>query len=117
MTGFSLTALRATFRGVTGISLSAICAACGAATSGVVRNTMALLLKPIPTWARYFIQPFLIMYYVPLFMIRTMADRKSIRDKQTTHDALISDWKMAIDTARTKVGTEGYWPVKVNGKI
>jgi hypothetical protein len=115
LTGVSLTAVRATLRATTGISMTALYTAAYLATSDVVRNIMAFVLQVLPTWARYFVQPFLILYYVPLFVIRTWSDRNAYAVKEEHHRALISNWKGAIETAG-KIAGEGYWPVKVNGK-
>ena len=52
ITGFSLTAFRATMRAATGISLTALYASALAATSAFVRKTMAIVLSPLPPWVR-----------------------------------------------------------------
>jgi len=41
------------------------------ATSGVIRSTMKTALALFPTWARLFFQPLLVLYYVPLFVLRS----------------------------------------------
>ena len=92
MTGFSFTALRATWRAATGISLTAVSGACWAATSGAVRSSMAATLQIFPAWARYFLQPFLILYYVPLFMVRTLTDRTTMNAQQRKHEAWIQNF-------------------------
>lgn len=92
MTGFSFTALRATWRAATGISLTAVSGACWAATSGAVRSSMAATLQIFPAWARYFLQPFLILYYVPLFMVRTLTDRTTMNAQQRKHEEWIQNF-------------------------
>ena len=115
VTGISLTAIRAMLRTTTGISMTAMYTAAYLATSAVVRNIMAMFLHVLPTWLRYFVQPFLILYYVPWFVLRTWSDRTAYALKEEHHRTLISNWKGAIETAG-KIAGEGYWPVKVNGK-
>lgn len=110
-TGFSLTALRATMRAATGISLTAIYASALAATSAFVRKTMAVVLSPLPPWFRYFLQPFLILYYAPLFILRNLAGPTGKRARET-HEHFLDGFKAAVDAAEKKA--DGYWPVHVN---
>jgi len=56
LTGFSLTAFRATIRGITGISLS-----------GILSNTIKSILDIFRPGMRWVIQPLLILYYVPIW--------------------------------------------------
>ena len=112
-TGFSLTACRRTARAATGISLTAIYASTLAATSKWVRQTMALLLSPLPPGFRYFLQPFLIMYYAPLYILRSFAGPTGKRAREA-HEILVDSFKAAVDAAEEKA--DGYWPVHVNGK-
>jgi hypothetical protein len=74
--GFSWTALRAAWRTATGISLSALYASTRAATGAWLREPTRWVLSLLPSGARYFIQPFLIVYYVPLYLIRSNTDPK-----------------------------------------
>jgi hypothetical protein len=53
LTGFSLTAFRATVRGITGVSMTALYDAALVTTSSFVRNTMKVILGVFPTWVRY----------------------------------------------------------------
>lgn len=53
LTGFSLTAFRATVRGITGVSMTALYDAALVTTSSFVRNTMKAILGVFPTWVRY----------------------------------------------------------------
>jgi len=112
-TGFSLTAFRATMRAATGISLSAIYGSALVTTSAVVRKFMAMVLAPLPAWFRYFLQPFLILYYAPLFILRNLAGPTGKRARET-HEVFVDGFKAAVDAAEQKAG--GYWPVHVNGK-
>lgn len=113
ITGFSLTAFRATMRAATGISLTAIYASAFAATSAFVRKTMTWILAPLPAWFRYFLQPFLILYYAPLFILRNLAGPTGKRAKET-HELFVDGFKSAVEAAEKKA--DGYWPVHVNGK-
>lgn len=112
-TGFSLTAFRRTMRAATGISLTAIYASALAATSKWVRKAMALLLSPLPPGFRYFVQPFLIMYYAPLLILRNLAGPTGKRAR-ASHEVVVDSFKAAVDAAEEKA--DGYWPVHVNGK-
>lgn len=115
LTGFSFTALRATLRATTGISLTAIRVAVGAATSKVVTNIMKTVVGIFPTWFRYFLQPFLILYYTPLMIIRSMVGPTKTfwKDERATHETFVEGWKNAVDAAE-KAQEGGYWPVHVN---
>ena len=53
LTGFSFTAFRATVRGITGISMTALYDAALVTTSSFVRNTMKVILGIFPTWVSY----------------------------------------------------------------
>jgi len=117
VTGFSFTAFRATLRGITGISLTAIYASAVASTSFFVRNAMKVVLSVFPSWFRYFLQPFLVMYYVPLFIIRGSLG-PSVKDRRVGHEHLVESWRSAVQAAE-EAQHGGYWPVHVNedGKI
>jgi hypothetical protein len=109
-TGFSMTACRATLRAATGISLTAVYASTLAATSAYVRKAMALILSPLPAWFRYFLQPFLILYYAPLFILRNLAGPTG-KQARETHELFVGGFKSAVDAAEEKA--DGYWPVHV----
>jgi hypothetical protein len=114
LTGFSLTAFRATMRAATGISLTAVYASTVAATSALVRNTMTMILSPLPPWMRYFLQPLLILYYVPLFVLRSVTGPTG-KQARETHDLFLlqkSSWQSAVDKADQKV--ESYWPTNTS---
>lgn len=109
-TGFSLTALRATMRAATGISLTAVYASTIAVSGLWIRQTMKFILDLFPSWARYFAQPFLVMYYVPLFMLRNLsAPRRG--ERMQNHVVLVDSWKQAV--AITDQSTS-YWPIHLN---
>ena len=112
-TGFSLTAFRRTMRAATGISLTAIYASTLAATSKWVRTAMALILSFLPPSFRYFLQPFLILYYAPLFILRSLTGPTGKKARES-HEVLVDSFKAAVDAAEKKA--DGYWPVHVNGR-
>ena len=109
-TGFSLTALRKTCRAATGISLSAIYLATVAATGEWIRQTTKFVLSIFPPWARYFVQPFLILYYVPIFILRNLTGPTRTRAEKT-HEAVLDSWKDAVQKADDTVA---YWPIHVD---
>lgn len=111
-TGFSLTAFRATWRAATGISLSAMYASALIASSLWVRKLSAAVLGIFPAWFRYFIQPLLVLYYAPLFIIRGISGPTRARAK-AKHEFVVDGWKKAIDFAE-KTGKDGYKPVYWN---
>jgi hypothetical protein len=115
ITGFSLTAVRATMRAATGISLTAIYLSALAVSGIWIRQTMKIILDIFPTWARYFVQPILVLYYVPLFMLRNMTAPKQ-REQEQAHDTLVESWKQAVAVAEH---TTSYWPIHLteNGNI
>jgi hypothetical protein len=110
VTGFSFTALRATLRAATGISLSAVYASTLAATGAWIRQTMKLVLSVFPPWARYFVQPFLVLYYLPLFTLRNLT-RPDRKQQMQNHEAFVEGWKKAVETADE---TSSYWPLHLN---
>lgn len=112
VTGFSMTAFRATARAATGISLSAIYASTLAATGLWIRYIMSKILSIFPPGFRYFLQPFLVFYYAPLFILRGLCgpNRNAQRRK---HERIVEGWKEAVEFAEvTKKGE--YWPVHVD---
>eukprot|EP00525_Craspedostauros_australis_P002731 CAMPEP_0198114946 /NCGR_PEP_ID=MMETSP1442-20131203/6182_1 /TAXON_ID= /ORGANISM="Craspedostauros australis, Strain CCMP3328" /LENGTH=247 /DNA_ID=CAMNT_0043772357 /DNA_START=191 /DNA_END=934 /DNA_ORIENTATION=- len=72
ITGFSFTAVRTALRAATGISLTAIWLSTTAATGLWIRKSMAVVLSLFPAWFRYFLQPFLVLYYAPLVFLRSI---------------------------------------------
>jgi len=112
-TGFSLTAVRAALRAATGISLTTIYGTAVAASGLWIRKTTSVVLAVFPAWFRYFLQPILIAYYLPIFIVRglTGPTRKQAKAK---HLAVKESWKDAIRFAKQTENT-GYWPVRING--
>jgi hypothetical protein len=98
MTGFSLTAFRATMRAATGISMTALYASSLAFSGEWIRQTMKVVLSIFPAWARYFVQPILILYYLPLFTLRNLTGPNRRRGFEKPH-ALVDGWNQAIVTA------------------
>ena len=112
-TGFSFTVFRATLRGITGISLSAIYAGALAATGLWIRQAMSAVLSVFPTSFRYFLQPFLVMYYTPLILIRSFASPTNRKRAAKKHETVVQAWKEAVVVAE-QTEKDGYWPVVVN---
>jgi len=115
LTGFSLTASRKAIRASTGLSLSALRTTLRAATGISVSGRMKWILGLFPLWLRYFIQPFLILYYAPLLLLRGMVGqtKNSRLRARKAHEQLIEEWKNAVDVAES-VADDGYWPVRIN---
>jgi hypothetical protein len=110
LTGFSLTAVRATLRAATGISLTAVYASTVAVSGMWIRQTMKVILGLFPSWARYFAQPFLVMYYVPLFVLRNLSAPRR-RESMQNHVVLVDSWKHAVEVADQSTS---YWPIHLN---
>jgi hypothetical protein len=73
---------------------------------------MKLILSMVPPPLRYFAQPFLVLYYAPLFWIRQISHSKARRKQQKgTHEALLEGWKQAVAQADETVS---YWPIHVS---
>lgn len=112
-TGFSFTLFRATLRGLTGISLTAVYAGALAATGLWIRQTMSTLLSVFPSGFRYFLQPFLVLYYTPLIILRSLASPTNRKRAAAKHQTILAAWKEAVVVAE-KTEREGYWPVVVS---
>jgi hypothetical protein len=112
VTGFSLTVFRATLRGMTGISMTAVYASTVAATGLWIRKVTSVILSVFPSWFRYFLQPLLVLYYAPLFLLRNLTGPTRKRAKMK-HITVLTAWKEAVEYAE-KTEQEGYWPVVVN---
>jgi hypothetical protein len=113
ITGFSLTALRTTIRTATGLSATAIYATSLAATGSWIRQAMKVLLDVFPSWFRYFLQPFLVLYYVPLFILRNVAGPTRSNAKRK-HELIMESWKEAVETADK---TRADWPLHVHNGV
>jgi len=96
ITGFSLTALRATMRATTGISLKGIYVSTFVTTSAAVRKAMTLVLAPFPTWLRCFAQPFLVMYYTPLFILRNLSGGPTRKNAIEAHEGFLETHEQKI---------------------
>jgi len=112
-TGFSFTVFRATLRGVTGISLTALYAGALAATGLWIRKIMSVGLGVFPTGFRYFLQPFLVLYYTPLILLKGLASPTTRKRAVAKHETVLEAWKEAVVVAE-KTERDGYWPVVVS---
>ena len=56
---------------------------------------------------RYFVQPLLILYYVPLFVLRSITGPTRKQAKQA-HLLFLQGWQDAVEQAEMKVDV--YWP-------
>ena len=112
--------LRATLRGITGFSLTALRATLRAATGISITATVKAFVGAFPLWFRYFMQPFLVLYYAPLMMMRSWVGetKTSKAEQMAAHEKLVEGWKHAIEVAEAAQANE-YWPVHVDadGKI
>lgn len=61
-------------------------------------------------------QPFLILYYTPLIILRSMVGSTSTsrEEARQAHEHFVDGLKEAVKVAE-KVNKDGYWPVHVNG--
>uniref|UniRef100_A0A7S4V692 Uncharacterized protein n=1 Tax=Ditylum brightwellii TaxID=49249 RepID=A0A7S4V692_9STRA len=118
ITGFSLTAMRSTMRAATGFSLTTLRATLRVTTGISVTGTMRAIMSILPLWFRFFLQPFLIMYYVPLLMLRGLiGPTKTYKSEaMAAHQQLVSNWSDAIKAAEA-AQKGGYWPVHVDGEL
>jgi len=73
---------------------------------------MKVILGVFPAWMRYFVQPFLVIYYVPLFLLRNLSSPSSRGNSSAAakHKAFVASWKQAVETADEK---SSYWPLHV----
>jgi hypothetical protein len=81
-----------------------------AASGAWIRHTMKFVLSLVPAGVRYFVQPLLILYYAPLFMVRNVTGPTRKRARRT-HALVLEGWKEAIERADA---ASTYWPVHVN---
>jgi len=112
-TGFSFTVFRATLRGITGISLTTVYAGALAASGLWIRKTMSAVLSVFPSGFRYFLQPFLVMYYTPIIVLRSLTSPTTRKRAVAKHETVMEAWKEAVVVAE-KTEAEGYWPVVVS---
>lgn len=110
-TGFSLTAFRSAWRAATGFSLSAVYATALAASGLWIRKITSVALSIFPAWFRYFLQPFLVAYYLPMFIIRGLTG-PTRKQAKARHEAVKDSLRDAVEFAK-HAKSDGYWPVKV----
>ena len=112
-TGFLLTALQTVGRTANDISHMAIYGIAVAASGLWIRKTTSIILAIFPAWFRYFLQPFLIAYYVPIFIIRGLTG-PTRRQAEANRAAMKERWKDVIEFGK-QTENSGYWPVQVTG--
>lgn len=107
--------LRATLRGITGFSLTALRTSLRAATGISITSTTKAFVGLFPLWFRYFMQPFLVLYYAPLMLMRSWVGetKTSKAEKRAAHEKLVEGWKHAIEVAEAAQANE-YWPIHVD---
>ena len=107
--------LRATLRGITGFSLTAVRASLRAATGVSITTIVKTIVGAFPLWLRYFMQPFLILYYTPLMIMKSwVGETKTSRaEAMAAHEKLVEGWKKAI-VAAENAQAGGYWPIHVD---
>lgn len=112
VTGFGFTAIRSSIRATTGLSLTAMRTTLRALTGVSITTVVKSLLGLLPPWTRYFFQPFLILYYVPLTILKGLIGPTPTAKKEarSSHDGLVQYWKEALESAENKVSD---WPVHV----
>lgn len=71
---------------------------------------MKAILSILPSWARYFLQPFLILYYVPLFLLRSLSAPQR-NGGAKNHEIVLENWQQAVDTADR---CSSYWPLHLS---
>ena len=99
-------AVGATLRAATVIPLTAIYATALTATSIMVRTTMTFVLSLLPPSMRFFLQPLLILYYVPLFVLRSLTG-PTRKQEQQTNLLYLQDWQDVVEPSQTE---DDYWP-------
>lgn len=112
LTGLSLTAIRRSLRTTTGLSLTATRTALRGLTGVSVTASMKKLFGVLPPGLRYFVQPFFIMYYTPLMIIKyVIGSTKTSKDEAyAAHELIIEGWKDAI---RATEEVQDSWPLHV----
>jgi len=74
---------------------------------------MSVLLSLFPSGFRYFLQPFLVLYYTPLILLRSVTSPINRKRAMAKHETVIEAWKDAVNVAE-QTERDGYWPVAVN---
>jgi len=91
ITGFLLTTLCTTLQTTMGWSLTALYASTIATMGAWLQWIVKMILAPFPPWMRYFVQPFLVAYYVPLFVLHNLTGPSTHRRVQQTHEKVLED--------------------------
>ena len=112
LTGLSLSGIRASARVTTRVSLTATRKFLRTLTGVSVTGAMKALVGLLPPWCRYFLQPFLIIYYVPLVVLKGFIGSTSTtkKDASVVHEKLVDYWKEAIKMAENQSAS---WPLHV----
>jgi hypothetical protein len=115
----SLSAIRASIRATTGFSLTATRTALRTMTGVSVTSIVKAIVGVFKPWMRYFFQPFLILYYVPLTSMKYfVGTTKTSRAEQlAAHEKLVEGWKDAIREAEGKLNGEFPLHVSDDGTI
>ena len=74
---------------------------------------MSVLLSVFPSGFRYFLQPFLVMYYTPLILLKSLTSPVTRKRAVAKHARVLEAWKEAVVVAE-KTEKDGYWPVVVS---
>jgi hypothetical protein len=87
----------------------------GVSVTSIVKHIVGIF-KP---WMRYFLQPFLILYYVPLTSMKYfIGTTKTSRAEQlAAHEKIVEGWKDAIRAAEEKLDDEFPLHVSEDGSI
>jgi len=110
LTGFSMSALRLSLHA----SISAARLTLRGFTGGIVTKTMKRVTAIFPTGIRYFMQPFLILYFTPIMVLKSLCDRpKNYNEDLAAHEKLVQGWTNAVERAE-RVQNGEYWPVHIN---
>lgn len=115
----SLSAIRGSIRATTGLSLTATRTALRTMTGVSVTSIVKHIVGIFKPWMRYFFQPFLILYYVPLTSMKYfIGTTKTSRAEQlAAHEKLVEGWKDAIRVAEEKLDDEFPLHVSEDGTI
>jgi hypothetical protein len=112
ITGLSLTVIRKSIRTTTGLSITAFRTALRGLTGVSVTGSMKMLFGIFPPKFRYFLQPFFIMYYTPLMIIKYFigSTKTSKEEAYAAHELIVEGWKDAIQAAEV---VQESWPLHV----
>jgi len=112
ITGVSMSAIRQSVRTTTGLSLTATRTALRTLTGVSVTATMKHLFGIFPPWFRYFLQPFFIMYYTPLMILKYFigSHKNAKKEAFAAHEKIVEGWKDAIRAAEV---AQEFWPLHI----